>query len=517
MKWKFDMKCRNKTKSKHRRSENRFKLPLVSRLKAIHQDEGGSISIASVFALLLIVFLLGMVMNSTRQVDRKVKMQNAADQATRAGSQQLARSMNSYAFTNHLLSDVFALTAFFREARDQNAARDTEEILDHWRRTGEALLESEFPRFRELGQAILAHVPLEQELVAAFSEWAFEASEVMLPVFEQILSEEMIPEYQRALTINGPRLAQLAADGVAQRHGAAWPIGAEVRAVLWRTTGDPIGGEIESIRRTLPVVDPVLDDEPSQDQYRFEATQQRDHLAHRYLDEWNDESMRFFDTEARLSQFSSLWRNYTCGHLRNLLEIEYANSNLPMQIRRFDEAGWSSQAVLETDYMLVGVVYVEPLVDRIPRMFVNPISTTPIAFAQAEFFVPSPRLETPTVSLIDQPFDFPLVNSRHRGGLPGNFIYDPPKHDPRRLVDADRIFYPEDWDYRYFIHRQGSASYPSQWDLQTQNWESQLVPATCEQLPWILSRSPNINGVDDIELADLTSLTPDDLQWLNHH
>ena len=48
----------------------------------VHRDQRGSISIASVFALLLLVFLLGMVMNSGRQVDQKVKMQNAAGAST---------------------------------------------------------------------------------------------------------------------------------------------------------------------------------------------------------------------------------------------------------------------------------------------------------------------------------------------------------------------------------------------------------------------------------------------------
>lgn len=505
------------------------------RLKRIHSDESGSISIASVFALLMLVFILGMVMNSTRQVDRKVKMQNAADAATRAGSLEITRSMNSLAFTNHLLADVFALTAFFREARDQNAAEATVEILDHWRRVGPELANSEFPPFSQLGQGINQKVPLEEQLVVSYSTWAYTAAMQMLPVFEAILAEQMIPEFQRALVLNTPRLAQYAADQVARRHGESWPVPVELRAVLWRTVGDPVGGFGEEIRRTLPVVDPVLDFEPNQRSYFSNAVNQRKSLAHRYLDEWNNESMRFFDASAKMSQFSSLWRTFTCGQLDRLLDEEYPNSNLPMQIRRFDN-GFGlvrnsftdfdhdgsidlttgiGRETLEMDYMFVGVVYTDRIPDRIPRMFANPVETTSTAYAQAQFFTPMRRLVLPTVNFIDEPFVSGIRNSRHDGGIPGNFINDPPAHQPRTLLNADRYLY--HWIPEWVAHRQSGAAYPTRWNLLTQNWETQLVPATCDALPIILSRSPDINEVDDVELTDISSLTQDDLRWLNHH
>src|SRR5213075_1017327 len=68
----------------------------------------GSINLATVFAILLLAFLLGMVLNVARQVDNKIKLQNAADAATYSGGIVLARGMNSVAFSNHLLCEVFA-------------------------------------------------------------------------------------------------------------------------------------------------------------------------------------------------------------------------------------------------------------------------------------------------------------------------------------------------------------------------------------------------------------------------
>ena len=94
----------------------------------LHRDQRGTISIVGVFTLLALVILLGMVMNTGQQVDQKIKMQNAADAATYSGGVVLARNMNSLAFTNQLLSEVFALTAFMREAQARRAESLTPEI-----------------------------------------------------------------------------------------------------------------------------------------------------------------------------------------------------------------------------------------------------------------------------------------------------------------------------------------------------------------------------------------------------
>ena len=71
--------------------------PCVLGLPArLHRDQRGTISIVSVFTALLLIMLLGMVMNVGRQVDGKIRMQNAADAATYTGGVVLARAMNTW-------------------------------------------------------------------------------------------------------------------------------------------------------------------------------------------------------------------------------------------------------------------------------------------------------------------------------------------------------------------------------------------------------------------------------------
>ena len=131
----------------------------------MHADERGSMSIVSVFAVLFLAMLLGMVMNVGRHVDGKLRMQNAADAAAYSGGVVLARGMNTLAFTNNLLCDVFAVTAFLREARDQNSASYTPKILAAWSKVAPVFSSSGFPKFTALGSAIQQKVPLEQQMV----------------------------------------------------------------------------------------------------------------------------------------------------------------------------------------------------------------------------------------------------------------------------------------------------------------------------------------------------------------
>src|SRR3990167_9220013 len=163
-------------------------------LLRFHRDQQGVMSILSVFAVLMLTALLGMVMNVGRQVDGKIRLQNAADAAAYSGGVVIARGMNTLAFSNHLLFDVFALTAFMREARDQHSDQYISDILNAWKKAGELFQKSSFPKFQQLGKAIVQQAPLEQNLVDAFSAWAKAASEIVLPTLEEILKQELIPE-----------------------------------------------------------------------------------------------------------------------------------------------------------------------------------------------------------------------------------------------------------------------------------------------------------------------------------
>lgn len=487
----------------------------LRRLCRLHRDESGAMGLVSLFTLILLVTLLGMVINSARQVDQKVKMQNAADAAAYSGGVVMARSMNTLAFTNHLLGDVFALTAFMREARDRNAETMTPEILANWQRVAPAFAGAEFPKFAALSPAVAEKSGHEREMVRTWSEWSAAASELMLPVLEEILSERQIPQFQRALVATTPQLAQYAADEAARRHGAAWPQPAVVRGVLWRTVADPVGGVREDERRSLPVVDPVADMVPNRPMYFHRARGQRRRLAREYLRQWNNDSLQVFDVLGKMSRFSAFWRILTCGQLEKLLR-EYPNDNLPFQIRHTVDQIGDMNPHLERDFMFVAVVYNNQYAEAAPGVFTNPSIGDEIAYAQVMMFIPRRRLikiyprrggasgNTPPSfgGVPGQTGDLPSMPSR--GG-------DPP---PAGADDDDQNAPP------WFVGRQSAARFPDrpdQWNLINQNWMAQLAPATTRNLPAILSTTPYVNGTATVSPPDVRLLDARDIPWLSHH
>ncbi len=491
----------------------------------VHSDERGSISLASVFALLLLVFLLGMVMNASRQVDQKVKMQNAADAATYSGGVVIVRSMNTLAFTNHLLSDVIALTAYMREARERRAESLTPEILANWERVAPAFAQSPFPKFAELGEAIQEKVPHEREMIRTYGEWAAAASERMLPVLEEILAQEMIPEFQRALVATTPQLSQFATDEVARRHGAAWPRQGQLRGVLWRTIADPVGGPREADRRSIPVVDPVLDAVDDQQLYIQRAKQQRWYLAFKYLNDWNESLLEIFDEYGKMSQYSRLWRIFSRGELKKLCDKEYPDRNLPFQIRTYVQDGVDDvNEFVETDFMFIGVVYNEKLPEKIPGVFSNPVDSDSQAYAQIMVFVPRRRLVIPGSSS--------TTSGRSSiGGVPGDTvtIIPPRRNGPYsapstsapstsriRMPVRQTLYRYPDYDTSRRADRISGTDF-IRWDLVNQNWTMQLVPATARNVPAILSSQPDSIGVIGIDTPDLQTLNDADMRWLGHH
>ena len=437
-------------------------------LKRLHRDQRGSISFATVFALLLLTMLLGMVINTGRQIDSKVKLQNAADASTYSGGVVVARGMNSLSFSNHMICEVLALTAFFREGRDRHAEPLIPEILAAWDRIGPVLEKSGFEKFERLGRAIPGKTPLEQEMVRSYSEWMAASSEIVLPVFEAILNEEMIPAFQRDVVEATPLLAQTAAAEIGDRHtgnpsARDLPRG-RVIGVLWRTIVDPVGGTSEDLRTTLPAVDPQVDVT-----YANRARSERDGLARHYLRLWNNVMMRPFDTEAKMSQFGSLWRSFTCGQLDQLLQ-EHAARNLPHMLRRFDSSGGTNMG-LEQDYMFVGVAYRGKVVPAAPKLFADSLVVDNQAYAQGMLFVPTPRI---VATWID-----------HQGLL---------RAIPQRV--------------------------PQHWDLWNQNWSFQLVPATAASVGPILSTQPQTPfsaGAQNLDLPNLWNVDPADLRRVTTH
>ncbi|MEO1998178.1 MAG: Tad domain-containing protein, partial [Planctomycetaceae bacterium] len=198
----------------------------------VHSDERGTISILTVFTLLMFTMLLIMIINVATHVDDKLKMQNAADAAAYSGGLVLSRGMNAVAFSNHLLCDVFAITAYLREGRDRNAEQLTPEILDAWERNGELFSRAEYEKFQDLSSAIGTQIAQERDLIATFGEMTQMSSDFALSVFEYVLSGDgdsgnpgtnsnggLIPAFQRTVIETTPTRAQQATNERAFRDG----------------------------------------------------------------------------------------------------------------------------------------------------------------------------------------------------------------------------------------------------------------------------------------------------------
>ncbi len=320
--------------------------PFARAFLALHQGQDGVLSILSVFAALLLTMLLGMVMNVGRQVDGKLRLQNAADAAAYSGAVVQARGMNALAFTNHLLCEVFALTAILREGRDRNAESFVPRILAAWSTQPPEFARSKFPKFVDLGKALQKKLPQEQQLVATYSQWMAALSALQLPIFEQVLRQQSIPNYQEAVRQAFPALAQAAAEEVARRGGTPDFGRGALRGALWQ----PGSGDSASPGIALPVADPREDLA-----YREAAQSQRTTWANHYLNQWTNLQMEFFDHYGKLGQFGRLWRGFTCGQLHKLL-AEYPDSNLPVQVLDVPGDPNQRQAYLSRNFAVVGVV-----------------------------------------------------------------------------------------------------------------------------------------------------------------
>jgi hypothetical protein len=470
----------------------------------LHRDERGSMSIVSVFAVLFLVMLLGMVMNVGRHVDGKLQMQNAADSAAYSGGVVLSRGMNTLAFTNNLLCEVFAVTAILREARDENSASYTPSILAAWNKVAPVFSSSRFPRFAALGRAIQQKVPLEQNMVNNYSTWAKSVCDQVLPLMEQILSQELIPQYQRAVLVAFPEIAQEAAQQTASRNGTPDHGRGPMFGVLWRADAMPVGvGEsgYSPEERTLPVVDPELDSVSNQAEYVQTAVRQRWDLSHHYLNEWNANLLSGFDQYARMSQFAGLWRSFTCGYLEHLLKVEYPKSNLPMVIYENPANTPDPNSSLAGHYAFIGVVYWKKMPEAAPGLFKSPLEADDQAFAEVHLFIPRQRLEWVPKNAANPNQRTPL------GGVPGQTAYAPTNSSGGSGGGAASS---------WVVGRVGG---PPNWNLLNQSWDCQLAPATAAALPTILGSNPELADFSSgqYKLPNLGGLSSDDLQQISPH
>ncbi len=496
----------------------RLTAALTRRVRDAHRDERGTISILTVFVLLMFTMLLMMLFNVARQFDDKVRMQNAADSATYSGGAVLARGMNAIAFTNHLEADVFAITAFLREARDRNAEGYVPEILAAWVESGQQFGGSPFPKFQGLDQSIAAKAPLEQAFVTAWGNMAAEASQALLPVFEHILgtpepenpyaTDRLIPEFQRDLIAATPGLAQDVTLEMALRHGLRQndldalqtqmryspQFGGGVRGpqagVLWRTTVLPVeyGDERDPQIRTLPVVDPDPYQAdyvriPNGQAYLQNARQRRSNRAHDYLTQWMADrdprrGLDMADQFAAMSQYARLFHTSACGQLERLLNEEYPYVNVPIMLREPLTANTNDW--IADEYSYVGVVYRRHVDENAPRMFRNPLDMTSDAqtYAQITLYIPQSRRQC-------CPWEWPYT-----------------------YIDANGILQ-TGWT-------PNMDGWSNEWSTFNQNWTVKLVPATVDSLGEILSSDPG-GPASGYRRPNLRSVAPHDLQAVNTH
>jgi hypothetical protein len=74
-----------------------------------HADEDGKITFVSIFTVLSMIMLTGLIMNTIVSVKEKLEMQNAADVAAYTTNLWRARAMNAITTTNHLMGEATAV------------------------------------------------------------------------------------------------------------------------------------------------------------------------------------------------------------------------------------------------------------------------------------------------------------------------------------------------------------------------------------------------------------------------
>lgn len=422
----------------------------------LHRDESGALSILTVFMMFVFTILLMMIVNIASHTDDKLRMQNAADAAAYSGGVVLARGMNAIAFSNHLLADVLGVTAFLREERDKNNASAT----------------------------------------------------YALPIFEHILKEELISQFQQSVVENIPNLAQQTTDEVAWRHGLTakniqnLEIGSSLLpskrskqlGALWKSNAILVGqpDEADPLQRSLPVIDPSPLHEdfntiPNANLYLERAIEERKMWATYYWERWTWKKAQKFGQNANLLQVGDSNDSTTSeNYLEEILD-EYPKSNLPMLLRG-TETGISLSEIyeqgnvtatnqhLEKNYQFVSAVYRKHIDERAPGVFKNKLKphSDAMTFAQVTLFAPAPRYR-----------ERPHQTNTNSNQQTSEWISE---GDPK-------------------------IGWPIDWDSWNQNWSIQLAPATLSTLPKVLGASPG-KSVTPTNLGDLTI---HDLKQINTH
>lgn len=516
---------------------------VAARLWNLHRDERGTISILSVITLLMLTMLLGMILNVGEQIDDKIKMQNAADAASYSSGVVMARGLNTLAFTNHLLSETLALTAYFREGRDRFAESLVPDVLDRWRVVGQQLGMSEFKLIRDMQPAIDPKIEMEQELVRTFGNMSYAKARIVLPALEVILGvpetplsgsasmnpqefarSHLIPEFQRAIVRAIPDSSFTISNEIARRNSPG-PNQESTQCVIWsmQTEDSIVVSEHNPLERILPAVDPSLEgtdfsylSSGEAFVYLRMARLRREFLAIHYLAEWiNDDRFDLapFERETfttggrvsgKMSQFINLYRGFTRAKLNSLLQIEYPNSNLPHILRQplnrsgdrstyeewpRPEGGFHShshfkfleqQKYLNLDFTYLGSVYRTHRHPIMPGMYRVPVKGDAVSFAAVQVYLPRNRY---TTSPACPRFHGSVINP-----FDGTSSCETPAYD----------------------------NWPEEWSLFSQNWSARLIPASTQTGLEVVQQKPEPLATG-VTMPDLKSLNLQDLKAISFH
>lgn len=90
---------------------NKLRCRLTHAALQVTREEQGMLTLATIFAVLALIVMIGFMGNVGHAVQEKIELQNAADAAAYSSALWMARGMNTVTATNHLLGELTALCA----------------------------------------------------------------------------------------------------------------------------------------------------------------------------------------------------------------------------------------------------------------------------------------------------------------------------------------------------------------------------------------------------------------------
>lgn len=525
---------------------------VVVRARTLHHDERGTISIFSVIVLLLLTMLLGMILNVGEQIDDKIKMQNAVDAATYSSGVVMARGLNTLAFTNHLLSETIALTAYFREGRDRYAESLVGDILNAWTVVDQQLGMSEFKLIRDIQPAMAPKIELERRLVKAFGDMTAVKARLLLPPLEMILGipeaggtnpdprnapSHLIPEFQRAVVFAIPESSNLIASEIAKRNMPG-KNRQKTQCVIWsqQTDSSTVVNDNNPLERLLPAVDPSSEGSDFQylssgEVYLYQkiARENRNRLAARYLKDWihdedYDESPSWRNdltpferntistggrVSAKQSQFINLYRGFTCAKLNHLLYDQYPNTNLPHMLRqplnRQSRAEMTWQDYYNSDGEYVGY----------HGHWKGGLATQQ-EYLDYDFTFMGAVYRPQRAAVMPGMYRVPIKGDAFSFARVMVFLpkprYKTSSCPPYYCLTLNRFTGKTDC----MLCEDSTVGWPVEWSLFSQNWAAKMIPASSESVLKLVQTNPD-KLAPDVVLPKLDSMQMPDLKAINFH